>query len=79
MKRIPNPNAGKFKLPESYKDIGWQMTPNNPDFKSCHQAGHTQRTGELTEFDNSMFLNRCTDIITSCSVCKHVWHTDMSD
>lgn len=79
MRRQPNPNAGKFRLPEGYKDIGWQVGLDNVDKRICHQSGHTMRDGQITEFDNSLFLNRCTDVVTLCSVCKIVDHTDMSD
>lgn len=80
MKRIPNPNAGKFTLPEGYTDLGWQISPNNPAWHKCwKELGHSQKTGERTEFDNSLFLNRCTDMVTICHACKIVHHTDMSD
>lgn len=79
MKRIPNPNANKFKIPEGFRDIGWQLTLSNPDFAQCLASGHTQKSGQITEFDNSLFLNRCTDVIRICSECKIVSHTDMSD
>jgi len=70
----PNPNAKKFVLPSGYRDIGWQLTLNNEDFKKCIKAKHVRK-----EFDNSLFQWRCTDVITICDTCKIAWHTDMSD
>ena len=80
MKEKPrNPNANKFVLPAGYRDIGWQVNLDNPDKKKCHEAGHTMKDGQITEFDNSLFMWRCTDVVLLCSVCKIADHTDMSD
>lgn len=76
MRLQPNPNANKFVLPEGYRDIGWQMTLENPDYAACVVAHQWK---DRREFDNSTFRNRCTDVITICDTCKIVWHTDMSD
>lgn len=75
--RTRNPNAGRFQLPEGYEDLGWQLYdrhPSWPKVQSCMHAGHKRR-----EFDNSTYKYRCTDVITICDECKHVFHTDMSD
>lgn len=70
-----NPNANKFKLPEDYKDLGWQLHSGNcEEIKKCHEKGHKRR-----EFDNSLYKRRCTDVIYICDECKIVWHIDMSD
>lgn len=74
MRLIPNPNYKRFKIPEGFRDIGWQITLDNQDFKKCFDLKHNRR-----EFDNSMHLYRCTDVITICDECKFVFHTDMSD
>lgn len=79
MRTPKNPNADKFVLPDGYRDIGWQVGPTNADKKRCHDAGHNMKDGQITEFDNSLFLMRCTDVIRLCSVCKIADHTDMSD
>lgn len=72
----PNPDYKKFKAPDGYKDIGWQLTlENSPqEFKDHYAQKHQSR-----EFDNSMYMNRCTDVIRICDTCKMYWHTDMSD
>jgi len=79
MKCPPNPNYNKFVKPDGYKDIGWQVNLDNLDKKKCYESGHNMKDGQITEFDNSLFLWRCTDVIRLCSVCKIVDHTDMSD
>ena len=79
MKCPPNPNANKFVPPEGYTDIGWQVDINNVPRKKCYELGHTMRDGQHKEFDNSLVLYRCTDVITICSACKIYWHADMSD
>lgn len=70
----PNPNACKFQKPDGYRDLGWQLSGDNPDLLACLAAGHKRR-----EFDNSLRLWRCTDVVTICDECKFVYHTDMSD
>ena len=77
--RDRNPNAGKFRLPPGYKDLGWQVDTSNPRRAQCKENGHSIATGEVGEIDNSLYLNRGTDIIRICHVCKIVDHTDMSD
>lgn len=82
MERLRNPNAGKWKLPDGYKDLGWQKHPgNNEEVKQCCEKGHNNLMNEThqMEFDNSLFLNRCTDVVRICDECKIVWHIDMSD
>lgn len=77
-----NPNHGKFVKPEGYTDIGWQMSlERNPEYKACYEKGHFDRTKPIhtREYDNSMYMNRGTDVITICDECKIIWHTDMSD
>lgn len=70
-----NPNYNKFILPDGYRDIGWQLTlEGSPDFAKCIKSKHRAR-----EFDNSLFINRCTDVIRICDECKIISHTDMSD
>lgn len=77
-----NPKAGKFILPAGYKDLGWQLhRGNSEEIANCVKLGHNDHRNEnhWREFDNSMYLNRCTDVITICDTCKIVWHIDMSD
>jgi hypothetical protein len=68
-----NPNYKKFILPEGYVDLGFAFV-NPPRVKACWEAKH-----KLEEFDNSLHLHRCTDVISICHECKIVWHIDMSD
>lgn len=83
MEPRPNPNAGMFELPEGYTDLGfqngWATIP--PQVVECHRQLHENWTTDphTREFDNSMFQNRGTDVITICDTCKIVYHTDMSD
>lgn len=70
---IRNSNAGEFNKPVDYTDLGWQLW-NHPKVKMCMEAKHKTR-----EFDNSQYMNRCTDVVTICDECKYVYHTDMSD
>lgn len=74
MRAERNPNCDKFVKPDGYTDLGWQIDPNRPERVACRNAKHRTR-----EFDNSLFKFRCTDVITICDECKHVYHTDMSD
>jgi hypothetical protein len=79
-----NPKYGTWKLPGGYRDLGWQRHSDNCDeIANCVELDHNNHTNFLKrhwrEFDNSLYLNRCTDIITICDKCKIVWHTDMSD
>lgn len=65
----------KFKIPEDYKDLGWQLHPgNSEEIKKCSELKH-----QIRKIDNSMFTNRGTDIIYICDECKILWHIDMSD
>ena len=63
----------KFSIP-GYRDLGWQLSSNNPALLACLAAGHKTR-----EHDNSLIVCRGTDVITICDECKHLYHTDMSD
>ena len=77
-----NPQSGTWELPEGYKDLGWQRYSGNcEEIANCVKLGHNDYRNEKhwKEFDNSLFMNRCTDVITICDECKIVWHTDMSD
>ncbi len=77
-----NPNAGKFQLPEGYRDLGWQLySGNSEEVANCIKLGHNDMKTEKhwREFDNSLYLSRCTDVVTICDECKTVRHTDMSD
>lgn len=69
-----NPNAGQWRLPAGYTDLGWQLPSNMPELVACRDAGHKRR-----EFDNSLYRFRCTDVVSTCDECKNVTHTDMSD
>lgn len=68
-----NPNAGRWKLQPGYTDLGWQLYQHPAQLK-CREANH-----KTHEFDNSLYKFRCTDVVTICDDCKHVYHTDMSD
>lgn len=74
MRTALNPNYNKFILPEGYTNIGWQVSGNEPELVACRELKHKTR-----EFDNSLRIMRCTDVITICDECKYVYHTDMSD
>ena len=69
-----NPKANSFTRPFGYQDLGWQLDRDNHARVKCATAKHKTR-----EFDNSLYLRRCTDVITICDECKTVHHTDMSD
>jgi hypothetical protein len=70
-----NYNKGKLSLDKNYTDLGWQKHSGNSDeIKKCHDLNHSHR-----EFDNSTYLNRCSDVIYICDKCKIYWHVDMSD
>lgn len=81
MNRIRNPNADRFQMPSGYKDIGWQMSGGVPEYNACVALGHNNHNNpdHWREFDNSLYLNRRTNVVTICDKCKLVWHTDMSD
>ena len=74
MRAERNPNADKFMQPTGYTNLGWQLMGNDTRLAACRAAGHKTR-----EFDNSLYRYRCTDVVTICDECKHVYHTDMSD
>jgi len=72
-----NPQHGTFILPEGYKDLGWQLHKgNSKEIANCVELGHHDH---WREFDNSLYLHRCTNIVKICDECKIVWHIDMSD
>lgn len=72
---IRNPKAGTYIKPSDYIDLGWQLhTGNSVEVKKCHDLSHKR-----AEFDNSLFLYRCTDVIYICDICKNIYHIDMSD
>lgn len=68
-----NPNCDRFPHPD-YRSLGWQLMPNHPELVKCKELGHKRK-----EFDNSLFLNRGTDVIYYCDQCKFQYHIDMSD
>jgi len=70
-----NPKGGTYQKPSNYVDLGWQLHIGNCiEVKKCHDLGHKR-----AEFDNSLYRNRCTDVIRICDVCKNIYHIDMSD
>lgn len=70
-----NPNAGKFILPDGYKDLGWQLYSGNSEMvKKIFDEKIPVR-----EFDNSLYKYRCTNVVKICDELKVVWHIDMSD
>lgn len=70
-----NPNANKFVLPQGYKDLGWQLHSGNSEIvKEIYDNNLKVR-----EFDNSLYMYRCTDVVKICDEKKVVWHIDMSD
>ena len=69
-----NPNAGIWRLPAGYADLGWQLPPDDVALCACREAGHKRH-----EVDNSLYRYRCTDVVSTCDECKNVYHTDMSD
>lgn len=68
-----NPNANQFRRPAGYTDLGFNPC-NSPEVKACRDKGH-----KIREFDNSLYLYRCTDVVNICDECKMVWHIDCSD
>lgn len=60
----------------TYKDFGyensWMVTPSK--VKLCRELNH-----DTVEVDKSQFPNRGTDVLTVCTQCKIVYHTDSSD
>ena len=77
-----NPKAGTWVLPAGYRDLGWQRNyVNCEEIANCVILGHNNHRNDnhWREFDNSVYLYRCTDVIKICDVCKIVWHIDMSD
>lgn len=61
-----NPQAGTWKAPEGYR------LASVDERTLCHHK-------KIREFDNSYYLNRCTDVIYICDECKIFWRVDMSD
>ena len=75
MVRESNPKANTFKLPEGYTDLGWQRHSGE-----CKEnANAIENNHKITEFDNSLYKYRCTDVVNICDESKIVWHIDMSD
>ena len=77
-----NPNYNKFQLPKGYRDLGWQRHSGECDeIANCVKLGHNKRKNKdhWREFDNSLYMHRCTDVIKICDACKIIWHIDMSD
>jgi hypothetical protein len=78
-----NPNSGKWKLPYGYKDLGWQLhCGNSAEIRKCVDLFHHNVFSIeycIEQFDNSLYKNRCTDLICFCDKCKIAWHVDMSD
>ena len=72
--RTRNPQGDTFACPPGYRDLGWQLTRENPDLAKCIEAKHTRKT-----FDNSTYLYRSTDRVYICDECKTVYHIDSSD
>lgn len=70
-----NPKHGKFEKPEGYNDLGWQLHSGNSE----EVKRHIDEKHQSREYDNSLYMYRCTDVITICDQCKAIWHTDMSD
>ena len=76
MRETPrNPKHGQFKTPEGYTDMGFINGGEKPEVKKCQSALRHR----LEEFDNSLYMYRCTDVINICHECKIFWHVDMSD
>ena len=71
-----NPNHGKPPIRiQDYRDLGWQLHKgNSEEILNCHVDHHP-----TTEFDDSVYKFRGTNIIHICDICKHFWHIDMSD
>ena len=75
MEKQKNPKAGKWQLPTDYKDLGWQLHSGNSEIlKKIFDEKIPVR-----EFDNSLYMHRCTDVVKICDELKVVWHIDMSD
>ncbi len=69
--------ADKTKPAEEITDIGWMNSWNDSPpgaYHHCHEQQH-----KVLLFDNSLEPGRGTDIISVCTICKILWHTDMSD
>ena len=73
MSSARNPQGGKWVLPAGYEDLGWQYA-GREKIAACREAGHVR-----TRFDNSLYMNRGTDMIYICATCKNVHHVDSSD
>ncbi|MFA5299634.1 MAG: hypothetical protein WC389_15705 [Lutibacter sp.] len=70
-----NPNSGKWSLPSGYTDLGWQRHSGE-----CKEIADALAKGyKIREFDNSLYQNRCTDVVNIIDDAKIVWHIDMSD
>jgi len=78
-KRQPNPNHGKFQLPEGYIDIGFINGASDQIIKLIDEVSSHESGKQTEEFDNSRELYRGTDIIKISHEHKLIWHVDMSD
>lgn len=85
MNRNPK-HENNFKI-EGYKNLGWQNSwksvyedkkfvgfMDQPEYNKCRELGHKTR-----EIDNSLYLNRGTDNVVICDICKIYSHYDCSD
>jgi hypothetical protein len=73
MSATRNPQAGKWKLPAGYEDLGWQDA-GREKIVACREAGHVR-----TRYENGLYMNRGTDTIYTCDICKNAHHVDSSD
>lgn len=73
--RNPNYNTWKFKKPMGYKDLGHA---GFMDKENAQLAKAAHIDGKIREYDNSMYLYRCTDVIQISDKYKVFWHVDMS-
>jgi len=66
---------------EGYKNLGWQISQNNPDYKKCLDSGHfTHSWNDPNQVIFSIQHNsRGSNVTDWCTVCKNYWKTDMSD
>jgi hypothetical protein len=93
MIRAKNPHHQKNFQIEGYEDLGWQngwkpmflidednkttfsgQYEGQDKYNICRIKGHKTR-----EVDNSISLNRGTNNIVICDICKHFSHYDCSD
>lgn len=73
-RRQTNPDyVYRFSVP-GYTDLGWQLNRDNPALVRCEELEHKRR-----RHDNSLYINRATDVIYICDECKNFHHVDSSD